>query len=260
MVDIVPSSPGAPQNPPPVPEPPAQPPAGAGELDRELDALQRRVDQLAQAGGCYADVESQIAAARALVTNGKISDAQTAYNKASAAVCRAEVSARAQPLAWKLLAMEAAYLAAILAVGYLVKRYPDFWLWKSLVGLGAKCAWFGAVGGVTIGIYGIYTHISAKDFDPSFALWYICKPVMGAIFGWFVFLVYYVGVVSAQAGTTVDIKSPELSYLIAFLAGFSERFTIKTIDRLMTVLTAGDDKKKDKDNDGAAAPASSGQS
>jgi hypothetical protein len=66
-----------------------------------------------------------------------------------------------------------------------------------------------------------------------------------------------VGVISAQAGTTVDIKSPELSYLIAFLAGFSERFTIKTIDRFMTVLTAGDDKKKDQNkNQPSATPAS----
>jgi hypothetical protein len=235
---------------------PTAPPAGAAELNQELDSLQQRVDKLAQSGGCYADIDSQISAARALVVSGRMSDAQAAYDKAYAALSRAEASAHAQPLAWKLLATEGAYLATILVLGYLVKRYPAFWLWGSLVGLGAKCAWFGAMGGVTIGIYGSYSHISAKDFDASFTLWYICKPVMGAIFGWFVFLVYYVGVVSAQAGsTTVDIKSPELSYLIAFLAGFSERFTIKTIDRFMTVLTAGDDKNKDKSkNQPSATP------
>src|ERR1700722_4177954 len=239
--------------------PVATPPAGSVDLTRELDTLQQRVDKLAQSGGCYADIEGQIAAARALVVSGRMSDAQSAYDKAYAALSRAEASAHAQPLAWKLLGVEAAYLAAILVLGYLVKRYPAFWLWSSLVGLGAKCAWFGALGGVTIGIYGIYTHISTKDFDTSFTLWYICKPVMGAIFGWFVFLVYYVGVISAQAGATVDIKSPELSYLIAFLAGFSERFTIKTIDRFMTVLTAGDDKNKDQNKSQPSATPSSTQ-
>jgi hypothetical protein len=42
----------------------------------------------------------------------------------------------------------------------------------------------------------------------------------------------------------IAINNPELAFLIAFLAGFSERFTIKTIDRFMTVLTVGEDPKK----------------
>jgi hypothetical protein len=67
----------------------------------------------------------------------------------------------------------------------------------------------------------------------------------GAIFGWFVVLIYYVGLVSTQ-GASPQVNSPQVPYAIAFLAGFSERFTTKTIDRLMTVLTGGDDKKKDK--------------
>ena len=100
------------------------------------------------------------------------------------------------------------------------------------------------MGGVAIGIYGIYGHVAAKNFDASFRLWYICKPVVGAIFGWFVVLVYYVGLVSAQG--QADVKTPQVTYAIAFLAGFSERFTIKTIDRLMTVLTGEEDKDKDK--------------
>jgi hypothetical protein len=56
---------------------------------------------------------------------------------------------------------------------------------------------------------------------------------------------HYVGVVTAQVGSTnADVKNPELGFLVAFLAGFSERFTIKTIDRFMTVLTVGEDPKK----------------
>jgi hypothetical protein len=250
-----------PASPPPVPPASASPvtatqPVTTDDLSKKLNDLAERVKKLAQSGGCYVDVESQIANARTQLANGKPAEAQATYDQAAAAVCRAEVSDRAEPLAWKLLGTEAGYLFLILALGYLVKRYPDYWLWSGLVGLGARAAWFGAVGGVTIGIYGIYSHISAKDFDPSFRLWYICKPFMGAIFGWFVFLVYYVGVVSAQAGEKVDIKNPVLSYLIAFLAGFSERFTIRTIDRFMTVLTGGDDKNKDKgkDNPPAASP------
>ena len=243
MAAAPPPPPGAPLNPPPTPASP--PHTLAGHLTDQLDGLEGRVVKLAEAGGCYADIASQIASARAQVATGKVADAQATYEKASGAVCRAEASAHAEPLAWTLLWIEVGYLAVILALGYLVMRYPDFWLWVGLVGLYSKAAWFGSVGGVTIGIYGLYTHVSTKDFDPTFRLWYICKPVMGAIFGWFVVVAFYVGLVSAQ-GSNVKINVPQVTYAIAFLAGFSERFTIKTIDRLMTVLTVGEDKSKDK--------------
>ncbi len=257
MSDANPLLPGTPpQTPtPPAPGTPVQPAAGARDLGNQLDGLEARVERLAQSGGCYADLEAQIAMSRSQLGNGKPVDAQATYDKVAASVCRAEASAHAEPMAWKLLWLEVGYLVVILGLGYVVKRYPDYSLWAGMAGLKAWAAWFGALGGVTIGIYGIYTHISAKDFDPSFRLWYICKPMMGAIFGWFVFLVYYVGVLSATEN--VDIKKPELAYLIAFLAGFSERFTIKTIDRFMTVLTAGDDKNKDKGKDKPAAAPSS---
>jgi hypothetical protein len=235
----------------PAPTPPAAS-AGTQELSKRLTDLEDRIRALAPAAGCYADIESQIATARTQLASGKLVDAQAIYDQVAAAVCKAEASAKAEPMAWNLLWVEVTYLVVILALGYFVKRYPDYWLWAGLVGLNAKAAWFGAVGGVTIGIYGLYTHISTKDFDPSFRLWYICKPVMGAVFGWFVVLVYYVGLVSAQ-GSKVEVNSPQVPYAIAFLAGFSERFTIKTIDRLMTVLTAGDDKNKDKGKDKPSA-------
>jgi len=228
----------------PAPDPAAA--AAAQALLDKLNKLEERIKALSQAGGCYADIEGQIDSARSQLTAANLAVAQATYAKAVAAVSRVETSAHAEPLAWKLLWIETGYLALILALGYFVKRYPDFWLWAGLVGLYAKAAWFGSLGGVTIGIYGLYTHISSKDFDPTFRLWYICKPVMGGIFGWFVVVAFYVGLVSAE-GSAVHVNVPQVTYAIAFLAGFSERFTIKTIDRLMTVLTAGDDKDKNKD-------------
>ena len=60
-----------------------------------------------------------------------------------------------------------------------------------------QTAWFGALGGVSIGIYGIYDHIRKRDFDPKYIMWYLCKPVIGAIFGWFAYLVI-------SSGTAVD--------------------------------------------------------
>jgi hypothetical protein len=231
---------------PPTTDAPDDPNSPAAiKLGEQLDAVERTIRELSEAHGCYADIEGQIAAARTQIAIGKLADAQSSYEKASVAAWRAKSSADAEPVAWQLLAVQVACLILILGLGYFVKRYPSYWLWADIVGNSAKAAWFGALGGVTIGMYGLYTHISTKDFDRSFKLWYLCKPVMGAIFGWFVYLVYYVGVISAQ-GTAgkAEIANPELAFLIAFLAGFSERFTIKTIDRFMTVLTVGEDPKK----------------
>ena len=123
-------------------------------------------------------------------------------------------------------------------------------MWKGLVEYPLQTAWFGALGGITIAIYGIYEHIQLRDFDPKYELWYMCKPLMGAIFGWFVYLIYFIGLISVQGLDSTNINHPELPYLIAFLAGFSERFTLRLIDRLMEVLTtwrenpSGDTSKK----------------
>ena len=232
-------------------------PPGSDELKKQIEDLETRVENLWKGSGCYAEIETQLSLARGQLASGAIGDARNSFDRAVSAVRFAEASIKAMPLAWELLAIETFYLLVILALGYLVKRYPDYWLWTQLVGNSSKAAWFGALGGVTIGIYGLYTHVSAKNFDASFKLWYLCKPVMGAIFGWFVYLVYYVGVVSAQANGTgsVGINNPELAFLIAFLAGFSERFTIKTIDRFMTVLTVGEDPKKTEAAKTSAVPA-----
>ncbi len=232
-------------NAPPLPNPPL-PIDPVEALSRQLDDLEGDVKQLSETFGCYADIEASIATARNQLATAKLEDAKTNYQNAMLAYWRARASAAAEPIAWQLLAIEILYLVVILGLGYFVQRYPAFWLWQDLVGNNAKAAWFGALGGVTIGIYGLYTHISTKDFDRSFRLWYLCKPVMGAIFGWFVYLVYYVGVISATgtSGSGAEINKPQLAFLIAFLAGFSERFTIKTIDRFMTVLTVGEDPKK----------------
>lgn len=224
-------------------------PPDQATLEKQLVALQARLQDSKDKGLRFPSIDDQIAEIQALAKDGKLADAQALYAKAVVAVDRALASDKNFSLAWRLLVVEGFYLLVVIALGYLVERYPDYSLWKNLVGYNARAAWFGALGGITIGVYGIYTHISAKDFDPSFKLWYICKPVMGAIFGWFVFLVYYVGVITAvpnQGDKALDFQKPQLAYVIAFLAGFSERFTIKTIDRFMTVLTGGDDKNKNK--------------
>jgi len=100
--------------------------------------------------------------------------------------------------------------------------------------------------GITIAIYCIYNHIRVGDFDPRFKLWYICKPIIGGIFGWFIFGLYVIGFIAVQEKDIKDIENPMFIYIIAFLAGFSERFVLKMIDKLMSVLTSYEETKTDK--------------
>lgn len=184
------------------------------------------------------------AEATRLQAAGNVAAAEQKYNETKLFAKRVEASLRTEPpLVWWLLGTELAYLLSLLALGYLTHKWPTCSLWAGFITLHSATAWFGALGGTAIGLYGLYSHVQVGDFDPRYRLWYICKPIMGAIFGWFVFLVYYVGFFAVQG--TVDIKNPLVLYVIAFLAGFSERFTIKIIDRLMQVLTVFEEKPAD---------------
>jgi hypothetical protein len=145
-------------------------------------------------------------------------------------------------MARKLLGIEVGYLFALLLIAYLTYKWPHFGLWDGLITLQLQAVWFGSLGGATVAIFGIYTHVQLRDFDPGYKFWYVCKPIMGGIFGWFVFLLYFIGLISVQGIQETNVNMPAMPFAIAFLAGFSERFTIKMIDKLMAVLTTWEEK------------------
>jgi len=211
----------------------------------DIDALEKEVRAQAQQGDPFivAPLMQEVEETRDLLQSNKPEEAKKHFEDTEVKVIKAEASHSAEPLAWRLLWVEFGYLAAILFLGYVTFKFPDVRLWKGLVTLSAKTAWFGALGGVAVALYGIYSHVQFRDFDSKYRLWYIARPIVGAIFGWFVYVVYYVGLVSVQ-GTTkpVDIATPAVPYAIAFLAGFSERYTVQIIDKMMQVLATWQDK------------------
>lgn len=96
----------------------------------------------------------------------------------------------------------------------------------------------GALGGVTIVIWGLIKHTIDLDFDTSYFAWYLFKPILGAVMGLIAVLVILGGFFAIQ-GTT-ETAGPLPLYIIAFLAGFSERFSIRIIDRVTTALFGGE--------------------
>lgn len=207
-----------------------------GKAPELFKKLRDRVRHLKEPEGIVNEILKLIDESESLLNNNP-EESEKKYDEALSKTETVEISHGAIPLAWKLLKLEIGYLVFLLLLGYVTYKWPDFVLWKGLVEYPLQTAWFGALGGITIAIYGIYEHIHLRDFDPKYELWYICKPLMGAIFGWFVYLIYFIGIISVQGLDSANINHPELPYLIAFLAGFSERFTLRLIDRLMEVLT-----------------------
>jgi RsiW-degrading membrane proteinase PrsW (M82 family) len=213
----------------------------APELFKEL---KERVRHLKETGAIVNEILKIIDESESLL-NSNPEESEKKYDEAQSKIETIEISHRAKPLAWRLLWIELSYLVLLLLLGYFTYKWPHFVLWDGLmddpIAMHLQTVWFGALGGVTIAIYGIYEHIQLRDFDPKYELWYICKPLIGGIFGWFVYLIYFIGLVSVQ-GIDIKIKTPELPYVIAFLAGFSERFTLKMIDKLMGILTTWQEK------------------
>lgn len=211
-----------------------------------LDELKESAVKLSSDKIVYEEIIKLIDESESLVKE-KPSDAFNKFNEARKKIEDAVISNESGALAWKLLKLEIIYLVVLLILAYLTYKWPKYYLWDGLINMHIQTAWFGALGGVTIAIYGIFEHIHLRDFDPKYELWYVCKPIIGAIFGWFIYLIYFIGIVSVQGTGNVNIKTPELPFVIAFLSGFSERFTIKMIDKLMSVLTSYEEKPANND-------------
>lgn len=97
--------------------------------------------------------------------------------------------------------------------------------------------WFGAVGAVLISLTGIVEH--AKDWDESFALWHLSRPLMGGSLAIVAVLILQAGIlavgsapVSTQPGTPKNV----LYYLIGFLVGYREETFREMIKRLVDLI------------------------
>lgn len=98
--------------------------------------------------------------------------------------------------------------------------------------------WMGMLGGTTIVWWGIVKHAKDLTFDSAFVIWYFLKPALGAIMGVVVVLVAQAGFVTLNANAPVSNQTPLL--VIAFIGGFSERFFINMIDKVVTAVLGGE--------------------
>jgi len=117
--------------------------------------------------------------------------------------------------------------------------------------------WFGAMGAVLISLTGIVEH--AKDWDESFVLWHLSRPLMGGSLAIVAVLIMQAGILAvgttpsgAQSNTPKNI----LYYLVAFLVGYREETFREMIKRLVDLIfTPATTKPK---NDEKQPPAGGG--
>jgi hypothetical protein len=168
----------------------------------------------------------------------------------------------AEPTTWKPLrlwgpggyfSLDVLYVAML--VFLLISRQAH-WLWidrihdpiGGIVPLGVP--WFGALGGVTISIYGVVDH--NDHWQSKWGLWHAIRPIVGAILGTLAFLIF-ISVIQATGSVPSAITPPKhstydvqaITYLvIAFVVGFREQTFRTLITKVIDLLLSPGDATK----------------
>jgi Abnormal spindle-like microcephaly-assoc'd, ASPM-SPD-2-Hydin len=147
------------------------------------------------------------------------------------------------------LALDVLYVAVLVVL--LVGRQAHwFWLDRihnpigGIIPLGVP--WFGALGAVTVSIYGVVDH--ASNWMARWNLWHVIRPVVGAILGTVAYLIF-IGVIQATGTTPSAVgSSPSIkliTYLvIAFVVGFREQTFRSLVKRVVDILLSPGDEQK----------------
>jgi hypothetical protein len=149
-------------------------------------------------------------------------------------------------------------LYVVILVVLLVSRQAH-WLWidriqdpiGGIVPMGVP--WFGALGAVTISIYGVIDH--NDHWQTKWGLWHAVRPVVGAILGTVAYLIF-IGLIQATGTTPTSVtgavstaakgsSTPSVNTIIylviAFVVGFREETFRTLIKRVVDLLLSPGD-------------------
>jgi len=207
-------------------------------LEAKIGELTARAQSLSSSEILWSQLLPLIARARSAADQKNWSGAWQAVTEASVRLNRAVESENLRPLRLRLLAVPVfwclvLYLSQVL-VGHLQARYGllgffnlDFF----------RYVWFGLLGGTTIFLWGIVKHSSEMNFDGSFLIWYLLKPLLGAIMGSVVVLFTLGGFLALKGDAAAAGRTPLL--ILAFIGGFSERFFLRLVDLVVSSIVEG---------------------
>lgn len=147
-----------------------------------------------------------------------------------------------------LFPLEMLYLLVLGAVAYLYALHQPITIDQVVIpplrdvmppnvaGVPISIPWFGALGAVLIGLYGIFDH-SHRDWQRSLNRWYLARPFTGAVLGTLGYIIF-VAVIRATGlnPPTQDAFGKLVYFAVAFVVGFREetfRLLIKRVADLI---------------------------
>jgi len=163
------------------------------------------------------------------------------------------------------------YLVALLAGMVVYLRVPEFpgLLPNTLGPVPLAIPWFGALGAVFLSMYGVLWH--RGDWDPTYTLWHVVRPVMGIVLGTVAYLLLAAGIVASGgvpqaslnnstavtitgAKGTVPLQFNNIFYdVVAFLVGFRESTFRVLIQRLADIIASPGSSSGSASGSGGAA-------
>ncbi len=207
-------------------------------LYRRLAEVEEAAQEFAHNPGFVRSVLAHTARARKLLVGASANEAVAEMNMAVSLINQAIISDETKDMRWRIFFVSLVWFGALLGMEYgfrsmadsdlsLGKFLPDLW----------QYLWLGMLGGVTSSWWGMVRHARSLSFDPSYSTWYMLKPAMGAIMGGVAVLIIQMVLLALSREAKIDHN--HLLLIIAFLFGFSERFMLRLIDRVMGALFGG---------------------
>lgn len=206
-----------------------------------IAVLHQRVQPFSSHEGFQREYLGAIADAEAQMKRKEWSDAAQAVWEATFLVNRAIESGSKKAELLRVLTV--AYLFIWLGGAWFLTQYyrmPGSGVGEWLIG-GAywRYVLMGMLGGVSISFWGIFWHTVQLDFDCRYWWWYLLKPVLGSVAGLMTVLIVQAALWTIQpGGIRIEHRLP--LYVVAFVAGFSERIFMRVVDRVMCALFGAD--------------------
>ena len=135
-----------------------------------------------------------------------------------------------------LFILELAYVGALVGAALLYAHIHEVRvIFSNPVGpIPLGVIWWGALGGVTISLTGIFRH--AKSWDDSYDMWHIARPALGAVMGSVGYLIFVVVIRAASTSPPIAGQGNTVFYLVAFLLGYREQVFRDSLRKAVDVL------------------------
>lgn len=168
------------------------------------------------------------------------------------------VSFAADRVRRKVVCLSALYMLLLIASLLVYLNWPTFREHvPPLMGpLPLAVPWFGALGAVLLSISGLVDHFS--DWDSSYIVWHVVRPLIGAVMGSVGTLIIISGVMASTGMNlppTVSFSREVFYDVVAFLIGYREETFRTLIKRLTDVIIGPGQTKPASDGEGTPSTA-----